>query len=402
MSNIGEAYAPGPVAPLPESQLGTQAERSIAEALRRQAPVRGLPGAAIENVRLEQAPFDFAFEILSGGQRVSVLAEVKADFSPRRLAEIAPWIRRLQSLQPDAAIAVAAPSLSPQAQAYCVENGIGFFDLAGNIFISVPGRFTLQRLGMRDKTVERESRAAPPMNVFSGRTSRVLRALLEAPREWTIKAIADELSRESQRLAGEAPEWKLDLRLSMGTVSKAAASLEDQLLIRRKGGRIAVPEPSRLLRQWAEKYRERYRWRLRDAVQIESPLGVDVGGITAALRPSVSVPFAATGAAAVADVAPWVEADVIDFFTPRPVPDAGVISLRLGGSAGYGGRAAGPRLRFIVPYDPGVFMYCRRNGQALEVSLVQAYLDIYARGGRDLKQADYLLERAIEPRWRAA
>jgi hypothetical protein len=36
------------------------------------------------------------------------------------------------------------------------------------------------------------------------------------------------------------------------------------------------------------------------------------------------------------------------------------------------------------------------------VSNIQAYLDLYARGGRDLKQADYLLTNAIEPHWKAA
>jgi hypothetical protein len=35
------------------------------------------------------------------------------------------------------------------------------------------------------------------------------------------------------------------------------------------------------------------------------------------------------------------------------------------------------------------------------VSNLQAYLDLYAREGRDLKQTDYLLSNAIEPRWRS-
>jgi hypothetical protein len=35
------------------------------------------------------------------------------------------------------------------------------------------------------------------------------------------------------------------------------------------------------------------------------------------------------------------------------------------------------------------------------VSNLQAYLDLYAREGRDLKQADYLLSNAIEPRLRS-
>jgi hypothetical protein len=61
---------------------------------------------------------------------------------------------------------------------------------------------------------------------------------------------------------------------------------------------------------------------------------------------------------------------------------------------------AGPRLRFIYPYDAGVFMYSHREAKSPLVSSLQMYLDLYARGGRDLKQADYLLDKSIEPRWR--
>jgi hypothetical protein len=125
-------------------------------------------------------------------------------------------------------------------------------------------------------------------------------------------------------------------------------------------------------------------------------------------------------------VAPWVEADVIDLFTPQRLAQPKAVARRMnnldgkgfgdgagigagsGGGrgvddgTGYGDRTNGPPLRFIVPFDAGVFMYCRRKGAALEVSLIQAYLDLYARGGRDLKQAEHLLEQAIAPRWSAA
>ncbi len=49
-----------------------------------------------------------------------------------------------------------------------------------------------------------------------------------------------------------------------------------------------------------------------------------------------------------------------------------------------------------------MFLYARRDASLPRVSNIQAYLDLYARGGRDLKQADYLLDNAIAPRWKAA
>jgi hypothetical protein len=56
----------------------------------------------------------------------------------------------------------------------------------------------------------------------------------------------------------------------------------------------------------------------------------------------------------------------------------------------------------LCSYDAGVFMYSKQAGVAPVVSPVQAYLDLYARGGRDLKQAEYLLNNVIQLQWRAA
>ena len=61
-----------------------------------------------------------------------------------------------------------------------------------------------------------------------------------------------------------------------------------------------------------------------------------------------------------------------------------------------------PGLRFLYPYDEGVFLYARTDTSVPRVSNIQTYLDLYARGGRDLKQADYLLENVIAARWKTA
>lgn len=46
-------------------------------------------------------------------------------------------------------------------------------------------------------------------------------------------------------------------------------------------------------------------------------------------------------------------------------------------------------------------MYAKKVGNALVISDVQAYLDLYARGGRNLKQAEVLLDASIQRRWAA-
>jgi hypothetical protein len=374
-----------------------QTEQLIAEALRNQIPVKDLAGVSIQGVREQpEKPFDISFELRSGANRVQVLGEIKPNFSPRLLEEIAPWIQRLKSLRGDVAVAVIAPALSPQAQAYCVQNAIDFMDLAGNVFINVPGKFTLQRSGMRARGIPvPESGEQRTINVFSGRTSRILRVLLEKPRSWTISDIARELNAESVRFRERAPGARIDFEISLGSVSKAIASLEDQLWVRRRGADIVVPEPSRLLQQWAEKYKERYRWRLRRSFQTNNPFGRDLQIITEGLKQLGPSEYAFSGAIAASIEAPFIDIDVIDIFLASTDTDAKLRSLK-------SQPVTGPALRFIYPYDEGVFMYSKQIGKVLVVSGVQAYLDLYARGGRDLKQAEFLLSNSIQPNWGAA
>jgi hypothetical protein len=160
-----------------------QFERKMVDALRKQVPVKDLPGVRIAQVRQEpERPFDVSFELASGKNRIPVFAEIKQAPSLKLLAEIGPWMQRMKSLKKDAAFAVLSPSLSSQAQAYSVANGIDFLDLAGNVSIQVPGKFTLQRLGRRSTERNQTEDSSRNMNVFSGRSSRVLRVLLEKPK----------------------------------------------------------------------------------------------------------------------------------------------------------------------------------------------------------------------------
>jgi hypothetical protein len=93
--------------------------------------------------------------------------------------------------------------------------------------------------------------------------------------------------------------------------------------------------------------------------------------------------------------APFVDIDTIDVFLASKEADAKLRTLKSQPSIG-------PALRLIYPYDEGVFMYSKRADKALVVSGIQAYLDLYARGGRDMKQAEFLLSNSIEQRWGAA
>ncbi len=377
----------------------TATEASVVQALKDQVPFVQLPGIQVSDV-VESRPFDIRFDLESGTNKVRVYAEIKQSISPRQLESIAPWIARLKAIEKDAAFAIVSPTLSQQAQAFCIEAGIDFLDLTGNISINVPGKFVLQRTGQRSKSVVESIEGPREVNVFSGRFSRVVRVLLQNPRSWTLSEIAQELYRESRDnsvLAGVGEDG-VSVRsfvVSLGTISKALRTLEDQLWIRRRGTSALVPEPKRLLLAWASKYRERYRSRLRNSVTYPNPFGRDLTAISNALE-SLKIPkFAFTGPAAANVRAPFIDLDTIDVYLSSPNQGEKLQNL-------VNRKADGPPLRFLEPYDLGVFMYGKRCDQIPTVSEVQAYLDLIARGGRDQKQADYLFEKAIEPMWKAA
>jgi hypothetical protein len=376
---------------------GLQLEKEAVQALRTQVPVRGLPGVRISDVKAQpKGGFDVKFQLESGQRSILVYGEIKPAASPKLLEQLAPWIRRMRSLRNDAAFVLICPVLAPRSQAYCIENGIDFLDLAGNVSINVPGTFTLQRLGMRGESRASAANQPPATNVFSGRSSRILRVLLERLKPWTLTEIASELQAETNRVNREFSTKKLSLGVSLGAISKALSSLEEQLWIRRQNSAVLLPEPRRLLLEWAEKYKERFRWRLRSSFQTSNPFGKTPSEINAGLQSLLSTPYVFTGAVAATD-APFIDLDRIDVFLLPNQVDAKLRQLSQRPAP-----LEAPKLRFIYPYDEGVFLYAKRDSLFPRVSNIQAYLDLYARGGRDLKQADLLFDQAIATRWTSA
>jgi hypothetical protein len=374
----------------------SQFERQAVAALRAQIPVRGLAGVRISAVKAQsERPFDVEFQLQSGKRRIPVFGEIKSSASPRLLDDIAPWIQRMKSLRPGVSFALICPALSTRAQMFAIDKGIDFIDLTGNISINVSGEFTLQRLGMRSQEQAKPSASPSFPNVFSGRYSRVLRVLLEKPRPWTLTELSNELKAETGRIAQVFSTQKVRFTISPGAISKVLSSLDEQLWIRRQGSSASVPEPRRLLLEWAEKYKERYRWRLRRSFEAANPFGSAPTQISSKLASLIQGPYALTAAAAAIE-APFIDLDRIDIFL---LPDKSDAKLRQIGKRPVSETV--PRLRFIYPYDEGVFLYARTETSVPLVSNIQAFLDLYARGGRDLKQADYLLENVIEKRWKA-
>lgn len=365
-------------------------EREILQALKNNEPFKGLPNvrvaSVVEQPEATQGRLDAKFDLQFGETTVEVYAEIKNTCTPKQVEQIAPWLSQMKAMQKGSAFALVSPAISPKSQRLCLERNVDFIDLAGNVFINVPGKLLLQRVGMQPR---QEASPSFYRNPFSGKSSRVLRVLLQKPKAWTLSETTEELALESRRSQCTG----LSFEVSFSLASRVLRSLEEELLVMRRNATILVPEPRRLLTRWAQEYKDRYRWYLRRSFTVPNPFGPGLKavrqGLDRLLKPHC---YAFTGAAAASVTAPFVDVDPIDLFISD---EAGAENLRVSIS----GTSVGPDLRPIYAYDAGVFMYSSLREGIPVVSDIQAYLDLFARGGRDLKQADYLLQARIESMW---
>lgn len=388
-------------------------EREILQALRDNEPFKGLPNVRVANLVEQpngtQGSFDAKFDLQFGDAKVEVYVEVRSTCTPKQVEQIAPWLSQMKAIKSRTAIALVCPALSPQSQKLCFERNVDFIDLAGNVFINVPGKLLLQRVGMKPRE---QTSPSYYRNPFSGKSSRILRVLLQKPRAWTLSEIIEELATETSRTKCAGAQFGASFSLA----SRVLRSLEEELLVRRRPtsfdpdtaasegsldevpsvarrNPIVVPEPKRLLIKWAQEYKDRYRWYLRRSFKIPNPFGTNLESVRQdldrLLKPQC---YAFSSAAAASLTAPFVDVDPIDLYISD---EAGAENLR----ASISGVSTGPDLRVIYAFDAGVFLYSYRRGKIPVVSYIQTYLDLFARGGRDLKQADYLLETRIEPMW---
>ena len=297
-----------------------------------------------------------------------LLVEVKAEASPRMLRLMAQNLKARVANMPDAVGVLVAPFLSDRSQDICQQLGIGCIDLAGNM-----------RLAFDQVFIERSGRPSPaPLrrlqrSLFSPRTTRVLRVLLENPsRRWYVRDLARE--------AG----------VSLGQVSNVKRLLTEQDLVSQEG-RLSfwLAKPEALLRDWAQAYRPelnqaRLFYAMLSVREVEERLAEECErrgiryGLALFSGAERVAPFTSyTRASAFIDGQSDVIAEALDL---KPV-------------------SSGANVALLAPYDQGVFYGLQDIGGMKVVSDIQLYLDLKSSKGRGEEAAEFLYERRIRPRW---
>jgi len=219
------------------AQTMKEFEIQAGDALR--ALLEQVPVLTLEKLRVDDFGPDQGVDIVAEvavGDRLHVLAcEIKSSGQPRHaraaLAQLRSYAAQSHN---DPTLIFIAPYLSPESQALCRDEGIGFLDLEGNariifgsVFIerSVPHQPAGDRRGLR--------------SLFKPKSAQVLRVMLREPKRiWRVTELA------------EAAE------VSLGHVSNVRTALRDREWIEVSSDGMELTEPRALLDAWRDAYEE--------------------------------------------------------------------------------------------------------------------------------------------------
>jgi hypothetical protein len=270
----------------------------------------------------------------------------------------------------------AAPFVSPRLGDICWERGWGWFDLAGNCRISIPGLLYVDRKG--NDPIHRSSR--PDANLGTPEAAQVIRALL--------KPDSDGIHWPSQRhLQGQTRPG-----VSLGLVNKIVTDLRNEgYLTDEPAEGLLVVDKAKLLTAWRDAYRfdriPKIEWfTLLKGQEIEAALRRINGGNETRIA-WASFSAAERQAPMVRQPKYWLMATdeqidwAVDELKAKPV-------------------GSGANLVLMTAPDSGYLDGVREEDQAGPCTHpLQTYVDTWHAGGRGHEAADAVFERRLKPLW---
>ncbi len=272
-----------------------------------------------------------------------------------------------------------APYLAPERLAELEAAGVSGVDLCGNGILLMRDGTVVYRTGNPNRFPAARGIAA----VYSGRSGLVAQAFLVRPRYDSVQQVMDEVVARG----GE---------ISLGTVSKALAALEEDLMIRRDGRRSELLQADALLDKLAANFD-----RLRSAPRRTYRWSGDDDALPNALRELVDS-IAVTGASSVDQYATFAREKTIRCycFDPRSVERR--LAADAAGTLEETSRF--PDLELIETDEPGAYFDLRERDGLRVASPVRCWLELQAGDSREREAAvavrNLILEELAGRGWR--
>jgi hypothetical protein len=321
-----------------------------------------------ESIERNGVMIDASIRVKIGKGKPKLIAlEIKNNGQPRIIREAINQLFRFRSKTPNSYGIVAAPYISPVSAGICKQEGIGYFDLAGNCLISFDEVY-ITREGIGNPfAVKRDLRS-----LYSPRAARVLRVLLNGPqRYWKVEPLAKEAN------------------VSTGQVANVKKLLKDREWIQEGEAGFCLTAPEELLMEWADNYSLRKNqvfdfYSMDDLAIKENEL--------ADFCSERKISFALTGLSGASHAYPGIPFQRLTAFI-------GGLEKEAISKLGLKAVTTGANVSLLLPYDDGVFYKTSNNGGLPVVSPVQLYLDLKKNKGRGEEAAQTILERILKPSW---
>jgi hypothetical protein len=300
-----------------------------------------------------------------------LLFEVKRNVDGRDVASIAHQLERFTSALPGSTGVLVARYLSPPVRDRLADEGLSYVDATGNVRVTLsrPGLFVSDHGADRDPW---RGRGRPRGDLKGAPAAKVVRALLDFDREWSIR-----------QLVAAA-------QVSTGAAYRVVEFLDEEGLVQRPRARVLVPDWQRLLRRWSQDYEfvessRTTRW-------------IASRGLDRLLARAAEdrVQYAVTGTLAAAEWAPYAPARAAMIYTPDARGAAEAWDLRPA--------EAGANVVLAEPESDVVFARSRRaaDGGYQITAPTQVAVDLMTGPGRNPAEAEELIDWMArnEPSWR--
>ena len=327
----------------------------------------------LSEVQIGKRRADWAASLKLGGQRLKLFLEYKNVNSEARLKECMELLKSRQAEHPDGMWIFVAPFLSSSRQALLREQGVPFFDLAGNAWLW-SSALHIDRRGFPNPFLEqRDSR-----DVFSDKASLVARSLIASGPSKGVRAIAEEVD------------------LSPGYVSKIAQELERRGYVAWVEDGLVLRHGEELLQDWVAAYRKRPN--LARGYFVAAPSAQAVMDEMKRSLGDLADRYALAGQAGASLVVNYAEFDVVDAYA-RDADAVDAMAHALDARE----VPRGANLRLGVPYYRVSAFFDQQELEGLPVvSDLQLYLDLYDYPQRGREQAEQLFAQRLRAKLEAA
>jgi hypothetical protein len=331
-----------------------------------------VPLIKLDKIKIESPHLGRRIDILAhvdvADRHHVLICEVKSSGQPRHVREALLQLRNYAAHWGEEATPIfIAPYLSPEAQALCKEEGVGFLDLEGNARLVFNGVFVERLVASKPSVEKRELKS-----LFRPKSAQVLRVVLRDPkRAWRVTELAE--------TAG----------VSLGHVSNVRTGLLDREWAQVSDKGLFISEPDALLTAWRDDYAPPAGVRMGFYTSLHGPSFEDAA--RRALRVDAnggSAVFASFSAAQW--IAPYGRTGTQYFYA-----DSNGLQ-RLKSSLNLSQISKGENVIVTLPKDDGLFMDTIEPAPgAICTSPIQTYLDLSAAGERGQEAAEHLRKEKL-------